>query len=132
MRKFTSFLNEISDGEDSEYEAFEFLRFHAVGFNTYINKNALLYGTAGLLKSDRNNFYQDYSKNGYITGFFSDHWHDTEGLWESEEKQMDPFYTFDHTGTTISWDYNYEGVDVELSFGVGINDQFERCLYGTT
>ena len=45
---------------------------------------------------------------------------------------MDPFYSFDHTGTIIAWDYNYDGVEKELTFGIGINDPFDRCLYGIT
>ena len=64
------------------------------------------------------------------TGYFLDQWQDVDNLWEDENKKMDPFYSFDHTGTIIAWDYNYDGVEKELTFGIGINDPFDRCLYG--
>ena len=34
LKKVVKFLNEISEGEDSEYDAFEFFRYHSVGMNT--------------------------------------------------------------------------------------------------
>ena len=43
---------------------------------------------------------------------------------------MDPFYSYYQTGTIITWDYNYDGVEKELTFRVEINDPFDKCLYG--
>ena len=55
------------EGDDSEYDAFEYFRYHSVAMNTFMNKNGMFYGTAGLLKSESSNFYKYYSQNGYVT-----------------------------------------------------------------
>ena len=130
LKKVVKFLNEISEGEDSQYDVFEYFRYHSVGMNTYINKNGMFYGTSESLKSDRDNIFKYYSQNGYVTGFFIDQWQDIEALWENNEINMDTIYAFDHSGTTIAWDYNYEGVEKEIAFGTGMCNPLDRCLYG--
>ena len=72
LKKVVKFFNEISEGEDSEYDAFEFFRYHTIGGTTYISKNGMFHATSELLDTDINNVFKDFSKNGYITGFFID------------------------------------------------------------
>ena len=132
FKRVTKFLNNISESDNSEYEIFEYFRFHSIGMNSFINRNAMYYGTTTTLKSDKNNVYKHFSENGFITGVISDEWWDVEAFWDPKLEKMDPFYTFDHDGNSFNCDFNYDGHIDRYSFGTGPNSHYDRCLYGRT
>ena len=129
MNKFASFLSELSGKEESEYDVFEFMRFHSVASYTYPNQAALFYGSSRTAKSESRNVYQYFSQNGFITATIYDIWVIIE--WKIENVTSDvPFYSFDHAVFSFNWDYNHDGKDEPLSIFGGINSYLNRWLYG--
>lgn len=72
LKKTSRFLNQFANNPESEYEVFEFFRYHSIETNTLRNYNALFYGLDGYLTTEAYNVFQHFSDNGYITGKFFD------------------------------------------------------------
>ena len=133
LKKTSRFFNRFANKDDSEYEVFEFFRYHSIETNTFRNYNALFYGLDGYLTTESKNVYQYFSQNGYITGIFFEEWNMMLTLNDLNANYSKPFHHFDHFPISILWDKNYDRTCAGTQwFGEGRNSPFERWLYGQT
>lgn len=132
LKKLTAWLDQFAEeNTNTDVLATSFLRYHGLKDNSPKNNNAMFYGEHGHLNKDEsNNIYSAFSRNGFITGRFQDEC-DYENL-EYENKYDRPqFYEFDHDGSPISCDSNYDiGSNHNIVLGQGRYSQYIRCLYG--
>ena len=64
--------NEGEDIVNKPFELFQYFRYNSVHAHTKVNNNAMYYGEIGLVTNSSNNVFEEFSKNGYVTGFFED------------------------------------------------------------
>jgi hypothetical protein len=65
-------LEQFIDNQDGDYSTYQFFRYHSVYYNTLYSNDAMYYGEVEDVDDTRNNVFDSYSKNGYVTGFFKD------------------------------------------------------------
>ena len=72
LPKVTEWLSQFVDNDQNTLELFQFFRYHSVYFKTYINNNALWYGQFQNVHEAQENVFDEFSRNGYVTGMFKD------------------------------------------------------------
>ena len=133
LKKTSRFFDQLANNDESDFEVYEFFRYHSIETNTLRNYNALFYGLDGYLTTESRNVFQYFSKNGYITGSFFEEWNMVLNLLDPKMNYSTPFYHFDHFPGSIFCDKNYDkNWAATQCFGEGRNSPFERCLYGQT
>ena len=131
LKKTSTFLDQLANNKDSDYEVFEYFRYHSIETNTLRNMNALYYGQDEYLKTESKNIYQYFSKNGYITGIFIQEWWMMQTLFDPNMTYSEPFYHFDHQPGSLFCDSNFDRTWAGTQcFGDGRNSPFLRWLYG--
>ena len=127
MHEFNDWLEQFTEDKNAELEATEFMRYHTVSKNTYKSNNAMYYGeSADLNYNETTNVFHHFSENGYITGMFRDECDMSTALFE-EDLERPHFYNWDHYGSTITCDTNYDRGNIRnLMFDSGRNSQYKR------
>ena len=72
LPKVTEWLSQFVDNDQNSLELFQFFRYHSVYFKTHINNNALWYGQFQNVHEAQENVFDEFSRNGYVTGMFKD------------------------------------------------------------
>lgn len=72
LPKTSEWLTQFVDAPENPFELFQFFRYTSVDPHTRLNNNAMYFGEIGPVKNTSNNVFEQFSKNGYITGFFQD------------------------------------------------------------
>lgn len=72
LKKTAKWLEQFVDNEDSEYQTYQFFRYHSVFYNTEYTSAAMYYGQIKQVSNTSNNIFNSYSRNGYVTAFFQD------------------------------------------------------------
>ena len=72
LPKVSKWLNQFVNSDDDDLELFQFFRYHSVFYNTINNNDALWYGQVGAVEDMSQNVFDEFGRNGYITGLFKD------------------------------------------------------------
>jgi hypothetical protein len=108
MPKTAEWLGKYVDNESSEYKTYQYFRYHSAYYNTLYSNAAMYYGQTEHVDKTSSNFFDSYSKNGYITGFFKDSCETTA----TSIHDLDPHtHKWDHFGGEVACDYNYDNTD---------------------
>jgi hypothetical protein len=131
LKKLDKWLEQFTPDKNASLEATEFMRYHTISKNTYISNNGMYFNqNAEVNHNETLNVFKYFSQNGYVTGMFDDECKMSTVLYEPDLDRP-PFYNWDHFGSSISCDYNYDrGTVRNLMFSSGRNSQYKRCLYG--
>jgi hypothetical protein len=131
MVELDKWLGQFTVEKDAELEATEFFRYHTISKSTFKSNNGLYYGQNAELNYDETmNVFHHFSKNGYVTGMFRDECDMNTPVFE-EGLDRPQFYKWDHYGSTITCDTNYDrGNRRNMMLSSGRNSQSKRCLYG--
>lgn len=127
MIELDKWLSQFTVEKDAELEATEFFRYHTISKNTYKSNNGMYYGQSAELNYDETmNVFHHFSENGYVTGMFRDEC-DMHAPVFQEGLDRPQFYKWDHYGSTITCDTNYDRGNLRnLMFSSGRNSQYKR------
>ena len=103
LPKFFEWLGQFVDSEDETIDAYQFFRFQTVKENTYKANHAMWYGIEGYIKNDSENLFQNFSNNGYITGFARDGCEQDSVMMAANGTVQDfPVYRWDHQAVSFT------------------------------
>jgi len=72
MPKTAEWLGQFVDNPESDFDTYQYFRFHSVYYNTLFTNDAMYFGQVEDVDDVSQNAFTPYSENGYITGFFKD------------------------------------------------------------
>ena len=128
--KFSEWLSQFTPDKEAEFQATEFFRYHTIGRITSKASPGMYYGVNDIyVPNDNQNIGRFYSENGFVTGYVRDEWdYDSQSIGETSPPK--DFYSYDHYGSTIIWDPNYDrGGDDFIELDRGHSSYFERWIY---
>lgn len=99
MPKTAEWLSQFVDNQDSDYNTYQYFRYHSVYYNTLFSNDAMYFGAVEHVDDTSKNVFDSYSRNGYITGFFKDSCETTSNSIHDKNLRM---HRWDHFGGTIS------------------------------
>ena len=128
--KLTKWLSQFTPEKEANLETVEFFRYHTIGRITSKSTPGMYYGVNKIhVPDDRESIGRYYSKNGFITGYMRDEW-DYDSLIIGETDPPTDFYSYDHYGSTVICDPNYDrGSDDFIDLERGHSSQYERWMY---
>jgi len=128
MPETARWLSQFVDNQESDYETYQFFRYHSSYYNTLYSNAAMYYGQVEHVDDTSKNAFDSYAKNGYMTGFFKDSC-ETNAV---SIHDLEPHtHRWDHFGGEVTCDYNYDNTDFKsLSIFSGKGSAIRHCLYG--
>ena len=131
FKNLTYWLEENTNTENSEYNSYEYFRYHSKVTFTHPNCAAMYCGVDDAKYNDTNNVFKYFSENGYITGYFADCCQPETMDFEDIKNNGVPYYKYDHYAVNIACDFNHDtGSEIQIVLNKGRNTHFRRCLYG--
>ena len=131
LKNLTHWLEENSNTEGSEYNSYEYFRYHSKAFYTHPNGAAMFCGVDNVQYNDSTLVFRSFSENGYITGYYSDICKEETMDFDDVNTTVTPYYSYDHFAGNIAWDFHYDTVDENyIQMDKGRNSYFRRWLYG--
>ena len=133
LKDLSGFLSDIFDRAHTNYESFEFLKYHTFeNYNLHQSINAMFYGTDSLLNNYDNNtevplhILSHLKQNGYITA---------QSANICSKKLSSNYYNlfqdeFDHENIAMFCDPNYFVTNQKVSNIKGIHSSLIRCMHG--
>lgn len=129
MPKTAEWLENFYNNKDSDFNTYQYFRYHSVYYNTEYSNGALYYGEIEDVENLDNNLFDSYSENGYMTGFFKDSC-ETQSA-SIHDDDLSKLNQWDHFGGTVTCDGNYDTTDFKsLSPFTGKMSALHHCLYG--
>eukprot|EP00330_Aristerostoma_sp_ATCC50986_P002064 CAMPEP_0114583400 /NCGR_PEP_ID=MMETSP0125-20121206/7137_1 /TAXON_ID=485358 ORGANISM="Aristerostoma sp., Strain ATCC 50986" /NCGR_SAMPLE_ID=MMETSP0125 /ASSEMBLY_ACC=CAM_ASM_000245 /LENGTH=486 /DNA_ID=CAMNT_0001776827 /DNA_START=228 /DNA_END=1688 /DNA_ORIENTATION=+ len=136
LSKTLKWFQEKYDKPDSDWELFEFFRYHVVEGRTLESMFEMIFGIPWPEDEEVKDKYahlplvDTFKKNGYITG----HYLDKCGViqFHSSQNQLKKAYAepWDHEGVAMNCDPNYQDPKSPYSIVQGPSAVFRRCFYG--
>lgn len=134
LKKTLEWIEGFYDNKTSDFESYQFFKFHASGSHTTPNMMRAFYGTT-YKKADKSiPLTEIYKNQGFITGKSSTFCSATYFEMSKSEKELIDIKLeeFDHENQALSCDLNYHKKDDEGPYGylAGSYAMVKRCLYG--
>ena len=133
LKTFSSFLSDIFNNAHSNYESFEFFKYHTLNnYNLYQSNNIMFYGTNTLLTDSTNeeqkplNILSHLKNKGYITAQSANIC--SKQLSNSYYKDFKE--EFDHENIAMFCDPSYFNTNPKKKNIKGIHSSLKRCLFG--
>ena len=112
--------------DTSLVEAFQFLKYHAVGRYTINNMLPNLFGS---FRGTSKFYLKFFQEKGYVTGSAQNHC-EKDLITGDELLDWTNYSGYDHELSPLFCDPNFAPVDDRLSIFQGANSMLPRCLYG--
>ena len=72
LPKTAEWLAKFVEDDKSDYQLYQYFRYHGVYFNTQFSNSAMYYGAVHEVTNTSTNVFDSFAKRGYITGSFKD------------------------------------------------------------